>query len=116
MIEDLEHSPLRERKIYRAILVPADGSSAEASCEPQAHCARCCCGGLVRLRSLGLVCVAQAGMALVMGALGLVDRWTVYPACYFSLSTFVGVWLMRDKPNVVYPTASRIFNWAEDCW
>ena len=57
-------------------------------------------GSLVRLRSLGIVCVAQAGMALVMAALGIVDRWTVYPACYFSITTFVGVWLMRDKPNI----------------
>jgi len=107
MIEDIEHSPLPERKIMRAILVPADGSSAEATSEPQAHCARCCCGGLVRLRSLGLVCVAQSGMALVMAALGIVDRWTVYPACYFSLTTFVGVWLMRDKPNDAHQPTRR---------
>ena len=54
----------------------------------------------VRLRSLTFVCVAQAGMALVMGAIGTVDSDTIIPACYFSFSTFVGAWLMRDKPNV----------------
>lgn len=63
-------------------------------------------GSFVRLRSLGLVCVAQASMALVMAALGIVDRWTVYPACYFSITTFVGVWLMRDKPNIAGLTAA----------
>ena len=53
----------------------------------------------VRLRSLTFVCVAQAGMALVMGVIGTVDSGTVIPACYFSFSTFVGAWLLRDKPN-----------------
>lgn len=38
-------------------------------------------------------------MALVMGAIGTVDSDTIIPACYFSFSTFVGAWLMRDKPN-----------------
>ena len=57
-------------------------------------------GEFVRLRSLTFVCVAQAGMALVMGAIGTVDSDTIIPACYFSFSTFVGAWLMRDKPNV----------------
>jgi hypothetical protein len=56
-------------------------------------------GEFVRLRSLTFVCVAQAGMALVMGAIGTVDSDTIIPACYFSFSTFVGAWLMRDKPN-----------------
>lgn len=56
-------------------------------------------GELVRLRSLTFVCVAQAGMALVMGAIGTVDSSTVIPACYFSFSTFIGAWLMREKPN-----------------
>ena len=54
----------------------------------------------VRLRSLMLVCAAQASMALVMGAIGTVDSDTIIPACYFSFSTFVGAWLMRDKQNV----------------
>ena len=57
-------------------------------------------GEFVRLRSLTFVCVAQAGMALLMGAVGTVDSDTIIPACYFSFSTFVGAWLMRDKPNV----------------
>ena len=57
-------------------------------------------GEFVRLRSLTFVCVAQAGMALVMGAIGTVDSDTIIPACYFSVSTFFGAWLMRDKPNV----------------
>jgi len=57
-------------------------------------------GEFVRLRSLTFVCVAQAGMALVMGAIGTVDSDTIIPACYFSFSTFVGAWLMRDKPNI----------------
>lgn len=56
-------------------------------------------GEIVRLRSLTFVCVAQAGMALLMGAFGAVGSDTVIPACYFSFSTFVGAWLMRDKPN-----------------
>ena len=56
-------------------------------------------GEFVRLRSLTFVCVAQAGMALVMGAIGTVDSDTIIPACYFSFSTFLGAWLMRDKPN-----------------
>jgi hypothetical protein len=34
-----------------------------------------------------------------MGAIGTVDSDTIIPACYFSFSTFVGAWLMRDKPN-----------------
>ena len=38
-------------------------------------------------------------MALVMGAIGTVDSDTIIPACYFSFSTFVGAWLMRDKQN-----------------
>ena len=57
-------------------------------------------GEFVRLRSLTFVCVAQAGMALVMGAIGTVDSDTIIPACYFSFLTFVGAWLMRDKPNI----------------
>ena len=56
-------------------------------------------GEFVRLRSLTFVCVAQAGMALLMGAIGTVDSDTIIPACYFSFSTFFGAWLMRDKPN-----------------
>ena len=57
-------------------------------------------GEFVRLRSLTFVCVAQAGMALVMGAIGTVDSDTIIPACYFSFSTLFGAWLMRDKPNI----------------
>ena len=58
-------------------------------------------GEFVRLRSLMLVCAAQASMALLMEAIGTVDSGTVIPACYFSFSTFVGAWLLRDKPNKV---------------
>ena len=54
----------------------------------------------VRIRSLTFVCVAQAGMALLMGAIGTVDSDTIIPACYFSFSTLFGAWLMRDKPNI----------------
>jgi hypothetical protein len=53
----------------------------------------------ISIRRLGLCCALQSAMALAMGAIGTVDRHTVIPACYFSLTTLVVAWLMRDGPN-----------------
>lgn len=48
------------------------------------------------MRRLAIVCSAQAGAAITMATLGIVDRFTVYPACYFAACTFTAAWFMRN--------------------
>lgn len=66
----------------------------------------------ITMRRLAIVCSAQAGTAIAMAALGIVDRFTVYPACYFAACTFTAAWFMRNtavsEPGPVHSTSPRL--------
>lgn len=61
---------------------------------------------VVPLKRFVLCCYGQITVALVMGALGLVDRETVIPACYFgAISIIVAVITCENAADQRRPTA-----------
>ena len=54
----------------------------------------------IPLKRWALCCYGQIAVALIMGALGMIDQHTVMPACYFGfVNIVVGVIASEKKSN-----------------
>ena len=53
----------------------------------------------IPLKRWALCCYGQIAMALTMGALGMIDRHTVIPACYFAAINLVVAVVASEKKS-----------------